>query len=330
MVTSAYVSIAKVGKFVAGTPPYGYTFDENNKHQLVIDKDESEVVKKIFDLALKGKTRQEIALELNELHILTPSRYFKERHKLNVIVGKEWNVKILDELIKNESYIGALVQGKQQRISYKTHNIVIVSEDDWIIVKNYHKPIIKEEIFYQVQNIFYGRNVRITKRGGYHKYSDYLKCFDCNSTMHRITKSNGKVVFYYCGTYLKKKCCSKHYILEEEIDACVLTTLNRHIEMFCNLSETIDNNISLSKVNYDEELRKIRLVEIRKDIVKYEKLLSEVKKDYVANYITKDDFESYNVNYLYELNQLRMELDDLTKKKINNINLDWLKNKESW
>ena len=36
-VSSAYKTMAKAGKFVGGTSPYGYTFDPNDKHHLIIN-----------------------------------------------------------------------------------------------------------------------------------------------------------------------------------------------------------------------------------------------------------------------------------------------------
>lgn len=47
--------MAKRGEFVAGTTPYGYKLDPDIKHHLIIDEDEAEIVKKIFEMALMVK-----------------------------------------------------------------------------------------------------------------------------------------------------------------------------------------------------------------------------------------------------------------------------------
>ena len=43
-VSSAYFTMASNGKYVAGTSPYGYAFDEKDKHHLVMDEEESKII----------------------------------------------------------------------------------------------------------------------------------------------------------------------------------------------------------------------------------------------------------------------------------------------
>lgn len=209
----------KSGNFIGKIAPFGYLKDQNNKHKLIIDKDAANVVKRIFDLALKGKSKQEIIEKLTNNNILTPSVYLKERYDIEVSrISHKWNTKMLDTILQNKTYIGSLIQGKRTRISNKTHNMVRVAEDEWLISKERHNAIIKEEIFNQVQDILYNRNVRVNKKGKFYKYTGFLKCPECGSNLYRIsTKRNGiKTVFYYCSTYVKTKKCNKHYILEKE------------------------------------------------------------------------------------------------------------------
>ena len=66
---------------------------------------------------------------------------------------------MLDTILKNEAYIGSLVQCKKTKISHKVHNLIRIAEGEWIISKDSHKAIINESIFNQVQDILYNRNV---------------------------------------------------------------------------------------------------------------------------------------------------------------------------
>ena len=50
------------GKWVGGCPPFGYKVDENDKNHLVINNEESQIVKEIFSLALSGFSSIEMAL----------------------------------------------------------------------------------------------------------------------------------------------------------------------------------------------------------------------------------------------------------------------------
>ena len=160
--------------------------------------------------------------------------------------------------------------------------MVRVAEDEWVVSKERHNAIIKESVFNQVQDILYNRNVRVNKKGKFYKYTGFLKCPECGSNLYRIStkRNNIETVFYYCSTYVKTKNCNKHYILEKELDNIILESLNKHIELVCEVGTKIDDVVSVSKIEYNSKLKKIRLNEINKELEKYQKLLDELKKDY--------------------------------------------------
>lgn len=234
-----------------------------------------------------------IANELNDNHILTPGKRLKERIKYDFSLASDrWNTRTIDHILKNETYIGNLVQGKKTRISHKTHNFIKIAEEDWIIYKNHHKPIINEEIFKQVQDILYNRNVKTNKKGNLYKYTGFIKCPDCGSNMHRLTrtKKGVKQVYYYCATYLKTKNCTGHYILEKEVDEVVIAIINQFINLSYDALKMVEE-LSLSRLEYNSEIKKIKLIELEKEIDKYKLLLEELLNDYKLDYISKDDLK---------------------------------------
>ena len=97
------------------------------------------------------------------------------------------------------------------------------------------------------------------------------------------------------------------------------------------LSEKIDLLYSESNNEYKKNIKQIKIVELDKDIKKYNDLLDGILEDYKKDYILKEDFEKYNREYLYELNRLRLEREKLNKNENNDIDLKWindLKNNE--
>ena len=209
----------KSGNFIGKTAPFGYLKDPDKN--------------------------------FNDNHILTPSVYLKQKY--NIIVSKttkNWSIKVLDNILQNKMYVGNLIQGKRERISHKNHSIVRVAEEDWIISENMHSPIIKKEVFDQIQNILYNRNIKVNKDGKFYKYTGYLKCSECECNLYRITKSkhNKIKVFYYCSTYIRTKQCNKHYIQEKEIDDIVLKSLNTYIGLVCDVKEKINDAVSFSNI----------------------------------------------------------------------------------
>ena len=317
----------KSGNFIGKIAPFGYLKDPEDVHKLIVDKDAAIIIKKIFNLVLKGKSKQEIIEDLTNNNILTPSIYLKEKYSIEVgKISKKWNTKMLDAILQNQTYIGSLVQCKRTRISHKTHNIVRVPEDEWVISKERHNAIIDEEIFNQVQDILYNRNVRVNKEGKFYKYTGFLRCSECGANLYRLTKIKNKKekVFYYCSTYIKTKQCNKHYIQEKELDEIILSTLNQHIELVCNIKEKIDDTISLSRAEYNAEIKKIRIVEIDKELEKYKSLLNELLKDYKCDFVSEEDYDDFKQKYLYEINKLNIEKENLKINKINSYDFEWL------
>ncbi|MDD3453733.1 MAG: recombinase family protein [Bacilli bacterium] len=318
----------KSGNFIGKTAPFGYLKNPDDIHQLIIDKEAADIVKKIFNLVLTGKSKQEIAKEFNNNHIPTPSIYLKQKYNITVSkITKTWSIKVLDNILQNRIYIGDLIQGKRERISHKNHSIVRVAENDWIVSENTHNSIIKKDVFEQAQSIMYNRNVKVNKDGKFYKYTGYVKCSECNCNLYRRTKiKNGKEkYFYYCSTYIKNRSCNKHYIQEKELDEIVLNTINNYIKLICDINNKINDTISDSSIEYNIEAKQIRLIELDKLIKKYKDLLNDLLNDYKYDYISQDDYDSFKEKYLYEINKLNLEKESITRNKINSYNLDWIK-----
>ena len=317
----------KSGNFIGKTAPFGYLKSDEDCHKLVIDHDAAIIIKKIFYLALKGNSKQQIIKELKTNNIPTPSVYLKNKHGIIVSkISEKWNTKMLDSILKNETYKGNLIQGKRTRISHKTHNMIRVAEDDWIKNKMTHDCIIKQEIFDQVQDILYGRNVKVNSDGTMAKYSGFLKCADCGCNLYKFKREykNDNIIYYYCGTYVNTKKCDKHYIMEKELDETVLNTINNYIDIICNIDEKIDESLNYSKIDYNEEVKKLRLVEIEKSLDNYKRLMDELVKDYQCDYISQEDYMDFKEKYLFEINNLNIEKDNINNDKINSYNLKWI------
>ena len=64
-IRSSHVIRKQNGDYIGVIAPFGYMKSNDDCHKLIIDPDAAEIVKRIFDLALKGLSRQEIIKELN-------------------------------------------------------------------------------------------------------------------------------------------------------------------------------------------------------------------------------------------------------------------------
>ena len=65
----------------------------------------------------------------------------------------KWSAVQIKRILTNEFYIGNMVQGKQERISYKVKQRLDKPESEWVKVENTHPAIIRQNDFDVVQKL---------------------------------------------------------------------------------------------------------------------------------------------------------------------------------
>ena len=234
------------GDFIGTFAPYGYLKDPKDKHKLIIDKDSSIIVRKIFDMILLGKSRKEIADFLNDNNILTPSLYKINKEKTNneeFALSKKWNAEIVNRILRNETYTGTLIQNIKTKQSYKNNKLIDVNKEDWIKTENHHEAIISKDKFDEVQQIL-DRKIKVNKNNEIDLFSGYLKCFHCGE--HLIIRKSKNQVYYYCSSYIKNKSCVKYSINKKKLGELVIEELNK--SLFLQL-DNLDRKVLSKYIN---------------------------------------------------------------------------------
>ena len=146
------------GKFTGSNAPYGYKVDSGDVlRKYVIDRDAAAVVRQIFELAADGVTLREIAKALQEYRLALPGDYLKTGN-LYVEEGAEakaWYPGTISNILKNQAYIGNMVQGKRRTSLYDNEARHATDENDWIVVENTHEAIVDKELFNKVRAVMY-------------------------------------------------------------------------------------------------------------------------------------------------------------------------------
>ena len=214
----------KKGDFIGVSAPYGYLKDPNDCHKFIIDDYAANIIKRIFNMTLECKSKNEIADILNSEGVLTPSRYKSEITKVTsskTIKSKNWNNTIINEILKNETYIGTLIQGKNRKPMRKFKKIVKTNPEEWKICESHHEPLIDKETFQTVQNILNFSDIvqdenelLITK----------IRCGECNSEFYR-RKVKG-IFYYWCKSSYRKTGCSLKSIRKDMLENMILVDIN--------------------------------------------------------------------------------------------------------
>ena len=215
------------GQFIGGKPMYGYKMHPTEKNKIVIDEEVAPIVWRIFSLALSGISCRKIATTLNEEGVPTPSAYCGWKARNTGPYSGQWSSERISEMLKNETYIGNMVQGRMVKISYKSKKCLRQSPENWVVVEGTYEPIIDPETFQKVQMLVNSR-----KHTRSRTYDFLLKglifCHECGYPMAVINRKNAAGedrLFFVCRTYqrfTKAGVCTCHSIKEETVNEAVL------------------------------------------------------------------------------------------------------------
>ena len=230
----------------------GLGFKRENK-KLVPDPLTKDIIVRIFDLYLEGKSHQAIA-----------NIYNKEK-----VLGKtNWYDSTIQNILSNELYKGDYVNGKRTKHPTYYENVIepIVSKEKW------------ESCQYQKL-----RNARHYERTATYLFTNKLKCSKCGNFLggHATTKTNGKKYYYYkcntCKTYFNE------IDIEKELKAFMLELakqddlINNYYTPFIK-SKLEDKTEDYKKgiKELDKQLDRIKTAYI-KGVVKLEDFDKEIK-----------------------------------------------------
>ena len=314
------------GEFIGAFAPYGYKKNNKKKNHLVVDRNVSHVIRKIFEMKIEGYSSKAIADELNRLGIQTPQAY-KESNGSKFSTGfasnkGKWQAKMINRIIENRVYLGDLEQGKRTKLNYKSNKEIKVMEEDWIKVEGTHEAIVTETMF-NVANKMMGRDI-LNRKSKPDFLTGLLYCADCgNQLVRRSQKTkSGQRIYYICGLYNRGKGCSRHSIREEDILSSLDYILKQHIryqeELFARIRET-----DLSKTEYELDLD-----DLLSEKKKYETLRRSLYMDLEEELIDEEEFQSFRKSYQLKIKEIEQQI--INRKKAYNDLEDILTSKENW
>lgn len=264
-------SSALQGKFMGSQAPYGYMKSPENKHVLLIDEYAAGIVRRIFREFCAGDSARMIGDRLTAEQIDSPRFYNSKRPggqtpKPNEV--NNWGSTTVIQLMKNQVYIGNMVQGKRQVISFKTKKRRAVDPSRWIIVENTHEPVIDRVTWDTVQRRLNrgGHRVRKTKSDklpDLSTFSGILICADCGSKLaykSLMLKDGSMIGKYVCSRYNNggKSACSVHHIQESALIAFVLNDIRLHATLAAadrgRISRRLIDAVSKSKSGEGKQL----------------------------------------------------------------------------
>ena len=288
-------STFKAGKYVGCYAPIGYLKSPEDKHVLVIDPVTAPVVIRIFDLRCQGYSYRKIATTLNTENVPTPTTfYYMRQGKSNIRKdGDFWAAPTVKAILRNEVYLGHMVQNKTGNVSYKVHKQIAKPESEWIRVENTHEPIIAQQTWDMVRELD-ARNAKFRsgKAGETALFTGVLFCMDCKSPMRRYRDSRkhkdgsyGTYQGYACNRYAAggKTACSGHIISQRLLIELLLIDIRFKAALAQNQPNALKEKIMAQRNAAGVEQRKT----LQATMEALDKRLAELEKLVVAAYEDK-------------------------------------------
>ena len=257
----------KQKKGIVIIPPFGYKKDKNTNKIIIVDEC-ADIVRKVFELYIEGLGYRRIAIVLTESGYMTPAYYQKLHYDKSVPytktkIGKQyiWSPKSVEQVLKNEAYIGTLYCGKTSKSTiYHTREEIDV--DKQYRHENFYPPIISQETWLLTRTISADKvknAVRTNHNKRTYKYAGLLRCADCEAsfTSKKRGKDENKYIEYICTTYHRVGGghCTSHKINESALDDLLYQELERMKKVADNNLKKVDEIINYwltKRTNYDK------------------------------------------------------------------------------
>ena len=238
-IKSALDSRRKSGFHIGSFAPYGYKKDPYVKGHLLVDEEAAAVVREVFTLFLQGCGKTAIARILNDRGIPNPTEYKRQqglRFKLPPSKnGVLWKYSAISDMLRNETYVGNLVQGKYESVSYKTSVNRPRPKEKWFRVEGTHEPIIDRALWDRVQKMIAER-AKPFALGTVGLFAGKARCISCGYIL-RSSKSGGRHFLGCPSRYYANGSCQGAFISVNRLEKMVIDELKRLNAEYLDMDE---------------------------------------------------------------------------------------------
>lgn len=304
---------------VFGTSMLGYDVCNG---KLTINPEGAEIVRLIFyKYAIEKKGTSTIARELREAGIRTFGN--------NIM----WNNASIVRLLRNEKYVGDLIQKKSITPDYLTHQKKRnTGEEEMITIRDHHEPIIERDLWNYVQEELTRRNRKKAGSSGHstrYVFSGKIICAECGARFISRTKTRKSG-----SSYMRWGCYTASSIGLKQVDAqgnnigcdvgkqirdeLALETLSKVIKSIpVDFDWMIQNltNIVLSVIQSEEDPNE-NPDRLKKQIEQLQQKKETTIDAFVSGFISKEELQQMKARYDEEIEPMQKKLNDckMTKK----------------
>ena len=301
-IRSVLTSRRQNGYHIGSFAPYGYQKDPERKGHLIIDEEAAAIVREIFTKFAQGCGKTAIARSLNDRGIPNPTEY-KRRHGFRYRVSQAkystyWKYRTICDILSNEVYIGNLVQGKYESVSYKTKQLRPRRKDSWIIVSNTHEPIIDRELWDRVQGVSKSL-AKARSNGQVHPLARKVRCAHCGYVL-KTHQRQGRYYLQCTHHMIARDACPGAFIPLKELEQIILAQLNKltqelldrdEVAAHIDFADSIDAQIRRTEAERQAYARKLE---------EFSNACRQLYLDRVKGIIPEEEYKAMSHDFLSE------------------------------
>ncbi len=307
----AHASRAKAGMYLGNHAPFGYLKDPADRHHLIVDPPAADVVKDIFRMFADGVGYVRMTKILRDRNVLNPQAYFNQNnpdfYKNSDYWRKpfDWHATSIRAILNNPVYLGQVTFGRTKTKGFFDKTRIPVPEEDWIVVKGTHEPLVSQELWDTVHQIMKGRR-RENRSGEVQPFAGLVKCASCGSSLNvSYDARKGKYTGFSCWVYKNygKQRCTSHAIGWVTLNELVRNDIRRHARAaLVAHEEYLDMLIALKDRKKQNDVERCRrtLTRVNKRMAELTKILNKLYEDVALEKISEERYQAMAPGYVEE------------------------------
>lgn len=306
----------KKGMHIGSFALYGYKKDPGQKGHLLIDEDAAEVVRLVFELYASGMGRTNIARYLNEREIPNPAEYKRQKgmnYKGKAPISQYstlWKYYAISSMLRNEMYIGNMVQGKYRNPTYKSKSSKPVPKEEWIIVEGTHEPVIDRKLWDKVQRMM-DEKAKPMCTGEVGVFAGKARCMYCGYVLRG--SKNREFRYLQCTSkFFQRESCKGAFIAQRFLERAVLDELNGIIDKFFD-EEAAGKDLSLARKQEQKKKWQKDAAVYQKKIIELENAIKSSYLDKTKGVITEQEFVNFRCDFQKDIQSYQDKLSKTEK-----------------
>ena len=313
-VRAAYITKFKAGDFAGWRVPYGYLRSSDNRYKLVVDEKTAPFVRTIYEMAAEKIPYAQIVNHLNDIKAETPIKFSNRANNGKVRdVPAVWHDYDVKNILKNQVYIGHMVQGK-------TKSKADAGNNEIYIVYNTHEAIIDNELWNKVQSVIDVRRERYANRRsrvGIQEDIVYRKliCAKCGKTIVRTCYyyKDKRTYTYECATRnAGHRHCKNVRQRADKLFDVILKTIQFQISLMADTEKLLMAAETKTFFQNKENEMKNQIKELTEKKKKAEYNKIKLYEDYRDGILNQQDYTKLTSAYEKDIEEIIVQLDALT------------------